>query len=436
MMKHMPMTMLVVIVVFACKKDEPIQPHVPTIQLSFEDASCTEVWLKVSLSDAGEPRTVAIQQDGERVAVSRLLSPDSVFVIEGLLPRHQYTFLAERLRDSTAIDASTAVQATTMDTTSHNFVFQIDTLGVTSSVLYDVAIINDTLAYAVGEMYLRDSTGQLDPLLYNLAKWNGHQWELKRVTVTFRGSQVTVPLEGIFAHSAMDIWLAGSIPIHGDGMNWVGYDIQTLVGVGATVSKIWGTQSEMCFVGRAGNIIHYASGTWQRVESGTMLDVQDVWGAMDPQTNSQIVLCIASNRLTNQGRRVIGIVNNASTTLPDSGLPWSVRSLWFESHKYYVAGDGLFVTNSLAAHAIWRSFHNGLTPYYSNVIRGQAVNDIVVGGSFGDLLHFNGASWRRYTGSGVPSLDGSYYGAAIRGNTIMAVGMVGSRAVVLRGTRP
>ncbi|MBI3006249.1 MAG: hypothetical protein HYY49_12660, partial [Ignavibacteriales bacterium] len=41
------------------------------------------------------------------------------------------------------------------DTTSHNFTWTIDTVGDgNSSVLYDVAIINDTLAYAVGEIYL------------------------------------------------------------------------------------------------------------------------------------------------------------------------------------------------------------------------------------------------------------------------------------------
>jgi len=50
-----------------------------------------------------------------------------------------------------------------LDTTSHNFTWTLQRLGGASgSVLYDVAIINDTLTYAVGEMYLNDSTGQID----------------------------------------------------------------------------------------------------------------------------------------------------------------------------------------------------------------------------------------------------------------------------------
>ena len=48
------------------------------------------------------------------------------------------------------------------DTTSHNYAWQTFILGDgNSSVLYDAAIINDTLIYAVGEIYLKDSTGQL-----------------------------------------------------------------------------------------------------------------------------------------------------------------------------------------------------------------------------------------------------------------------------------
>jgi hypothetical protein len=57
------------------------------------------------------------------------------------------------------------------DTTSHNFSWEITQLGDGGgSSLYDVAIINDKLAYAVGEIRLKDSTGQWDPAIYNLVK--------------------------------------------------------------------------------------------------------------------------------------------------------------------------------------------------------------------------------------------------------------------------
>lgn len=43
-----------------------------------------------------------------------------------------------------------------IDTTSHNFQWQVDSLGTESCALFDVAIINDTLIYAVGEIKARE----------------------------------------------------------------------------------------------------------------------------------------------------------------------------------------------------------------------------------------------------------------------------------------
>ena len=109
MIKRMKLYLVIfsaIVLYGSCKDDEPVQSHVSSVQLSIEDASCTEAWLKVSLTDSNEPRTIAILQDGQRVAISRLLSPDSIFVIEGLLPRHTYSFVAQRLRDPIAIEVS------------------------------------------------------------------------------------------------------------------------------------------------------------------------------------------------------------------------------------------------------------------------------------------------------------------------------------------
>jgi len=61
-----------------------------------------------------------------------------------------------------------------MDTTSNSFTWQTFTFGgnAGSCNLFDAALVNDTLAYAVGSIYLTDSTEHPDPLPYNLVKWN------------------------------------------------------------------------------------------------------------------------------------------------------------------------------------------------------------------------------------------------------------------------
>ena len=95
-----------------------------------------------------------------------------------------------------------------------------------------------------GRLLIDSTTGQPDPLPYNLAKWNGSSWQLKKVTVNFRGYPVTTPIDGIFAFSPTDIWLVAGDPIHGDGKNWSDFDIRNITGdQNIDVLKGWGTSS-------------------------------------------------------------------------------------------------------------------------------------------------------------------------------------------------
>ncbi len=62
----------------------------------------------------------------------------------------------------------------TLDTTSNNFTCQKYYFGSEAfSVLHDVAIVNDSDIWAVGKIYLNDSTGKPDPNAHNLVQWDG-----------------------------------------------------------------------------------------------------------------------------------------------------------------------------------------------------------------------------------------------------------------------
>lgn len=100
------------------------------------------------------------------------------------------------------------------DTTSHHFIWTTDTIGDFGSVLYDVAIINDTLAYAVGEIYLEDSTGQIDPQPYGLAIWNGSARQPERLF--YGGNKLIVAIRGLVALGSNDVWLAAGSIFHWD----------------------------------------------------------------------------------------------------------------------------------------------------------------------------------------------------------------------------
>ena len=136
----------------------------------------------------------------------------------------------------------------------------------------------------MGAIYLNDSTRQYDPLPYNLAVWDGTKWDLKKVTVNFRGNMITSPLEGVIAFSPTDIWLMATDPIHGDGQNWSDYDIRTITGNNnLTVSKGWAKKFFInIFCWYMGNIVSYNGSNWTNIESGTTLPINDIWEAYNP----------------------------------------------------------------------------------------------------------------------------------------------------------
>ena len=201
--------------------------------------------------------------------------------VDSLLPNTNYKYQASSISDQVS---SNLLNVTTMDTTSHNFTWQTWTFGgqAGSCTLYDVAIIDENDIWAVGEIYLLDSLGQPDPLPYNAVHWDGNEWELKRIQTILRGNLVTVPLTGIFAFSSNDIWMVGSLPIHGDGQNWIMYDVRSTVDPSLSLSKAWGSSTnDMYFVGNSGSIAHYQNGQWSRIESGTDMSLVDMVGTLE-----------------------------------------------------------------------------------------------------------------------------------------------------------
>ena len=412
----------------SCKKDEPIQPHTTSIELSVEDASCTEAWLKVSLLDASQPRTVAVQQDGQRVLTAQMTTADSVFVVEGLLPGHTYSYVAQRLRDTSVIDVSSPVQATTMNTTSHDITWQqVETLGDgNSSTLWDVAIINDTLAYAVGEIYLRDSTGQFDPMPYNMAKWNGRTWALQRLTYAGYPS----PIRFVYALAQNDIWFGIGYLIHWNGSTYQEVQVPVLYGVRSV--KMWCNPSGNIYVvGDNGIIVCSADrgASWQRVESGTAVPLNDVWGGSNRIAGENIVLMTGSDDFTLSERKILRLKADGTIDSLTWGTIYRIpESVWFDRSSVFVCGDGLF---ELDQDGRWRDLQVPLI--FLRSVRGTAANDLIAVGEFGFVIHHNGLSFREYAETRL--LTGNYKSVAVTLHRIIAVGRSGSTAVALVGTR-
>jgi hypothetical protein len=322
-----------------------------------------------------------------------------------------------------------------MDTTSHNFTWQSWTFGEhSSSVLYDVAIIDENNIWAVGEIYMKDSIGNPDPIAYNAIHWDGIFWKAKKISVLFKGNIITPTLEGVFAFSGNDIWFVGSLPIHGDGVNWMMYDLRTTVNPNISLSRAWGLSSnDIYFVGRAGNIAHYDGTKWTKIESGTSLDFQDIYGDFNYSKTNNEILAIASNLYSNMGRTVCKIETGKVVSLLSDGLSAYFSSIWFVSRRlYYIVGLGIYKKGNLNE-PLWNRFPLGvINNYYSYCVKGNSFNNVIIVGSFGEVVHFNGVSWNKY--NQTYNLGCEYNRVSIKNNSAVFVGYENNKALITKCT--
>jgi hypothetical protein len=338
------------------------------------------------------------------------------------------------------------VDITTLDTTSQRFTFRLDTIGVgSSSILRDIVIVSDTLIYAVGEVFLNDPAGGIDPDPYGLVRGDGLRWNIERLTTSFpSGYQVNLTPSGILFFSPNDIWLADGGVHHFNGQAITqSYWFNAYQGNSNVIwdsvqaaTKIFGTSSSNLYaVGTAGAVAHFDGSSWRNVVTDTRLPIQDIWGAFDPITGEERIICIASDKYTTPQKRVFKIVGETAVAVSDSGLPWSLSGTWSDGHDYnFIVGDGMYFNDVIDVDGSWRSFHQGLTTFYTNSIRGKSMNDIAVAGAYGVLLHYNGSSWKNYQNQ-TNLTFGSYYGVDVNGRLMVAVGQLSDRAVVAIGNR-
>ena len=201
------------------------------------------------------------------------------------------------------------------------------------------------------------------------------------------------------------------------------------------MNKIWGSgNSNLYIVGNNGSIAHYNGTNWQRIESGTTLNINDIWGDFNEKTQEWEILAVASNVNTSVERAIIKIGNNTSQSTSTSPIQWSLKTCWFiPMRKYYVAGSGIYEKHNLILDQ-WANEPLEITTYYTNRIRGNDINDVVGVGAFGDLVHFNGWQWEsNYT---QPNLNfGSYLSVDFKNNLVVAVGLEYNQAEILIGIR-
>ena len=432
---------LLIIAAVSCSKTEPppTKPPAPKpeITLAQEDASVIEAWIKITTNNIQLPAEVTLKKNNTVEQTISLLTQDSIIYIDSLLPKTNYSFQAF-IHTNTQTYESNELSVETMDTTSHNFTFQSWTFGtIGSSTLYDVAIIDENNIWAVGEIFMNDSLGNPDPHVYNAVHWDGQEWKLYRImfySICGQSHRTPYPAKSIFVFNKTDIWIA----MDGDQIARLNDTTQTNImclPFSFVINKLWGSSdNDMYAVGNNGNIAHYTNGLWTKIESGTDLNINDIWGDYNEKAGEWEILAVASNILQGFEKEVIKINENSAEVLSKEGIDETLSSVWFKSNrKYYVAGSGIYEKSNLNEET-WKGDPLDITNYFIYKFRGVSLNDIVAAGGVGEVLHFNGSTWKSYFEEAGLNY-GNYYSIFIKGNTIAVVGVDAPKAAITIGTR-
>ncbi len=225
-------------------------------------------------------------------------------------------------------------------------------------------------------------------------------------------------------------WLAG-----GGIFTWDGVSSQaplvfsrlTLQNQNATIEKVQALSNVSVYgFGTFGTIVFYNGTAWEILANTSNLNVQDIYG------NGGTVLAVTSYPGESLDKQILQINGITITQLPTNGIPWPLSSAWFVPGHYVVVGQGIYEKTSLSQ-SVWQQDSVDTVDFFS-CIRGNDWNDLFVAGGYGQLLHFNGKSWQSYQNV-LGMQSGAIARIAVKGNLMIAVGDLGSKAVAIVGRR-
>ena len=425
---------------WACPKPEPIiePPRDTTIHLELIDTWTTSVTLKISVEDTTEAWNFALSRNGSIVHEGFVDKADTVLVDEGLGVATDYSYSAYFIENANIKDSSLTITTTTMDTTSHDFTWTIDTLGTYGGRLNDVHIVNEDDIWVVGQIIMDDPDSSWNGTgteTFNAAHWDGIEWEMIKI------SNGTAEAKAIHYFSEDDIWSTyGGYPAYWDGNEWKWYHLHSMGIDAGIITSIWGTSSDnMYFVGYNGGIVHYDGSEFVKINCDVDTDFIDVVGTPDGEH-----VFIVGNPAGRIGGEMLLQMNGNTLEWQKVQFPFkstATPNFW----SVDLCNNEIFIP--VLFEGIWTfNYDNNNSNLDRNIPRLDrlykstkvvAENDIMFCGSKMDYIHFNGMTYKYVSDDGVYDPNFRMRGGDYNGEVVVMVGETfsSSRAIITRGQR-
>jgi hypothetical protein len=321
------------------------------------------------------------------------------------------------------------------DSTSHEIVWETDTLGTFQSTVGGIWGTDENNVYAAGGFYLKDNQEFEGTSIFH---WNGNKWNpLDHWIGT---------LNAIFGFSDNNIWAVGGngaqlLITHWNGVKWDTW--KSPVGVSGSLTGVWGPNPDNIYAvggyllnGIDGNersyIYHCSDGNITQMLSPFNLPLYDIWGIND----TTIYACGGYSgygyllKYDGNEWEIIFEGNYIDDTQP-SGFVYSVWG--FTEDKIHIeTSSGTFI-----------GYENNWNPSGApkdntriSRIRGNSNKNIFYVGAFGLIIHWNGKSWHRYDEIYAKPNGNNLYTSWMVGDKVFIGGRFteDSNAIVYRGT--
>ena len=334
------------------------------------------------------------------------------------------------------------------DTTSHNFIWQVDTIGYRNTTLNDGVIINENDIWVVGEIY-PDSASYKNGIAYGVAHWDGSNWTTKRVPVKSSWSSdyiINLQPQSICPLNDKEFMLGGAHIYDGEKVtksfwliNYEGNpDPNPVFEIGQRPTKLFKTSAgEVYCYGSRGALGYFTGSSWVKIPTNTDLDIVDMHGDYNPKTGEYELLALASRSLQKEGNLLLKVSNQTAVPILAMGLDdYSKDMLWFhQGGDYWIVGAGSFYKKSITD-SLWKKREDyPSSNWYVADVNGTDSSNLFMTLHDGHLLHYNGSTWKDFKND--LNLSGLAVGKIIiQNDLVIIIGRefsANSRGIIIRG---
>ncbi len=350
-------------------------------------------------------------------------------------------------------DDSTACQ---MDTTSHDFTWEAFVGGATlGSSFFGAEIIAPDDIWAVGRIETDEMDSNGLPIKYNAAHFDGVEWIIKKLTVRrdgYNDGAYFVIMDSSGQRLTCVLKIEDELWFMGDGHRtrlindtWDYLPENQYWSYYHNAYRVWASSKNEIFItGWLGDIILYNGTQFNRMNLGTDIPLNDIWGLDEnhiwvtglKRSKWESVMYFYNGVEWNEKYYFNLDDSNFDGTISSDTLDGSVTSVWaYQDTVYFTClagvwkesistGKGLLVPSSEIS-------EDGFYPFFG--IRGTGYNDIFVIGQESRIYHYNGNDWAR-VGGNVP--QGNLIALDMIEDNVVIVGHTENlQALIIQGRR-